>query len=219
MHRVLFKAHQRDELLSLGVESIAIECIEVEALPIARQFLRRPPPKNEVLGELRDLQRTLTKAHGAIERLLNATAAVPHLKAAQAWLTAGQGRHAMGGLRLNETSKSLSVAIDVVVTGIAQVPPGPLRHRSADPYVVELIHDALQHGSIAATGDPMSHGLRPSASPRSGFRRMIGICYEAIVAKDDADPERALKAYMKKWRALMRHLESQGFSTERPRRT
>lgn len=219
MHRVPFNALQRRDLLSLGIDSLAIECIEVEALPMARQFLRRPYPKNEVLGELRALQATLTKTHGAIERLLNATAAVPHLKAALARLTAGQGRHAMGGLRLNETSKSLSVAIDVVVTSLAQIPPEPHRHRSADPYPIELIHDALQQGSIAATGDPMPLGMQPSASPRSGFRQMIGICYEAIFAKNEADPERALKAYMKKWRALVRHHESQGFRTERPRRT
>jgi len=214
MHRITFKAHQRTDLLALGVASKAIECIEVEALPIARQFLKRPPRKNDVQRELNDLEKTLTKAHGAIERLLDAPGSVPHLKAALAQIAGGYGRHSLGGLRLNETSKSLSIAIDVVAKGIAQVPPGPLRHRSADPYTIELIHNALQHGSIAATGDPMSHGLKPSASPTSGFRRMIGICYEAIDAPY-ADPERALKAYLKEWRVLERYFEVNAIGTER----
>lgn len=218
MHRISFSSHQRRELAALGLTDKMMEYIEVEALTTARRFLKRPPPKNDVRNELRDLEKALTKARDGIERLLDATHAVPHLKAAQALLSAGQGRHAMGGLRLNETSKSLAVAIKVVADGIQGMPPGPLRHRSADPYPVELIHDALQTGVIAERHEPDPEFMRPSASPTSPFRRMIGICYEAIDAVH-ADPERAIKAYLKRWTALDRYLVSEGLVTERPRKT
>lgn len=218
MHRVPFSQHQRQELLALGLGSKVLEYIEIEALPTARVFLKKPPRKNDVRNELRDLQLALTKAQDAIERLLDATPALPHLKAAQAVLTAGQGRHVMGGIRLNETSKSLTVSIKLIADGLEQMPPGPLRHRSADPYPVELIHDALQAGSIAESGDPDAHGVWPSASPTSAFRRLVGVCYEAIDAQF-ADPERAVKAYVKKWSALHKYLVSLGAVTERGRKT
>lgn len=218
MHRVPFSKHQRDELQSLGVCATAIDCIEVEALPTARLFLKRPPRKNDVRAELHDLHKALAGAHDAIERLLNATHAVPHLKAAAAVLTAAQGRHIMGGIRLNEASKALAVSIKLVSDGLEQMPPGPLRHRSADPFPVELIHDALQKGEFSETGDVESLGIWPSASPTSPFRRLIGICYEAIGAQH-ADPERAVKAYVKTWSALHKYLVSQGAVTERRRKT
>jgi len=218
MHRIPFKNYQRDELLALGITSKAIECIEIDALPFARRFLvERPPPKNDVLNELRDLQKTLTDSRSAIERLLNATSSVPQLKEAQALLNAGQEGIALGRLDLNATSRSLSTAVELIATAIAQVPPGPLRHRLADPYPIEVIFNSVQEGSLFESGDPMSHGLWPSASPTSGFRRMIGLCYEAINAKN-VDPERALRAYVQKWNALVRHHESLGISTERPRK-
>lgn len=216
MHRIPFNDYQRDELLALGITSNAIDCIEIDALPFAHRFLvERQPPKNDVLNELHDLLKTLTESHGAIERLLNATSSVPPLKAAQAHLNAGPEGIAMGRLDLKATSKSLSTAIELTATAIDHVPPGPLRHRLADPYPIEVIFNAVQDGSFFVSGDPTSHGLWPSASPTSGFRRMIGLCYEAINA-ENVDPERALRAYLKKWNALVRHHESLGIRTERP---
>lgn len=209
MDRISFKPHQRQELIALGLTDKMLEYIEIEALPTARRFLKRPPPKNDVRNELRDLEKALTQARERIERLLDATHDVPHLKAAAGLLTAGQGRHVMGGIRLNETSKSLAVAIKLVSDGIEAMPPGPLRHRSADPYPVELIYGALQLGVLSERGEPDPTFMRPSSSPTSPFRRMVGICYEAIGAAH-ADPERAIKAYMKQWMALQRHLVRMG---------
>lgn len=77
------------------------------------------------------------------------------------------------------------------------------------PYPVELIHNALHAGVIAERHEPDHDFMRPSSSPTSPFRRMIGLCYEAIDAPH-ADPERAIKAFMKKWTALNRHLISVG---------
>lgn len=218
MHSIPFLPHQREELLRIGVQGQAISCIEIEALPMARRFLTRPPRKKDVLDELHGLQKKLAEAHTAVERLLDANAAVPHLREAQAFLAASQGRHALGGLRLHRTSRSLAEAIDIVTAGIATIPPGPLRHRSADPYPIKLIHSALQHAAMFESGDPALVGLEPSSSPASPFRRLVGICYDAIGVKH-ADPERALKAYMKAWRALEKHLENAGLGTERPAKT
>ena len=218
MHRIPFNIHQRQELAALGLTDKMMEYIEIEALTTAREMLKRPPRNEDVRGELVHLQKKLTEARDAIERLLEAPREVAHLRAARGMLTAGQGRYAMGGIRLNESSKSLAVAIQLLETGIAQVPSKPLRHRSADAYPVELIYTALQGGVIAERGEPDLEFMPPSASPTSPFRRMIGVCYEAIGAPH-TDPERAIKAYMKKWAALHKHLVSLELVTERPRKT
>lgn len=218
MHRVPFNPHQRRELAALGLTDKMMEHIEIGALTTAREMLKRPPRNEDVRGELLQLQKKLTEARDAIERMFEAPKEFAPLRYARSMLTAGQGRHVMGGIRLNESSKSLAAAIEVVEAGIAKVPAKPLRHRSADPYPVELIHDALQMGVLAERGEPDPDFMWPSASPTSPFRQMIGICYEAIDAPH-ADPERAIKAYLKKWTALHRYLVGQGLVTERPRKT
>jgi hypothetical protein len=219
MNPIRFDAHQRAALTKLGLTPEAIFYIEAEALPTARIFLRQRPPKRDVVKELLDLQKSLLKARAGIERLLGASRDVPHLHTALAHLSAGHGRYALGGLRLSETSQSLAVAIDVIEKGIADLPPGPVRHRFADPYPIELIHGAIQTGTFKATGDPYAHGMSPSVSHTSRFRRVVGVCYEVLLNQPEADPDRALRAYVKAWRAGMRRFDEQEKCTERVRKS
>ena len=83
------------------------------------------------------------------------------------------------------------------------------------PISIKLIHNALQFGSIIAGLEPLNPNLKPSSSPASPFRRLMGICYEAINAPTN-DPERAIKAYVKRWRALQEYIDRKGFGTEPP---
>ena len=210
---IRFKKRHREELLEMGLTPQAIEQIEVEGLPLAMAVLEREPRRAEVRGELQSLSDALTEARTAVERLLNATATVPHLNAARLKIAGGGRRNVMGGMRLNETSQSLATAAEVVAEALKKLPDEPVRHLSADPLPIKLIHRALQFGSIIAGLEPLNPNLKPSSSPASPFRRLMGICYEAINAPTN-DPERALKAYVSKWRALQEHIDRTGFGTE-----
>lgn len=212
---IRFNPHHRDELLKLGLVPEAITQIELEGLPLAKNFLEREPPRADVRDELESVRDALDAARGAIERLLGATDAVPHLNAARLRIPGGGRRHVMGGLRLSETSASLATAAGVVAEALSNLPSEPVRHQSADPMPINLIHRAMQFGTLMATGEPLDPRLKPSSSPTSPFRRMVGICYEAI-GEPTADPERAIKGFVKQWRSLQEHIERTRFGTEPP---
>jgi hypothetical protein len=199
---IRFTVQQRKELKGLGVPIEAIDAIELEALPWSQAvFLRQEPRRAEVLAELQAVRAALIVARDAVERLLDAPPSVPHLKAARSKIVGGGLRHAQDGIALDHTSAGLAESIGVIDRAIASVPPGPTRHRSASTMAIERIHDALQQASIFMGSDPHPPGLEPSTSPTSAFRNMIGICYAAM-GVPNPDPERALKAYLKQWRAL-----------------
>jgi len=206
MTPIRFNPNQRAELLRLGLVPECVDQIEQEGLPQAKLFLEREPPRADVRAELQGLRDALGEAREAIERLLEAKDTVPHLYAARRKIYGGGQRHMMGGLRLDETSKSLQTAVGVVSEALDRLPPEPVRHQSADPFPIERIHSAVQLGLIRALREPQDPHLRPSNSPTSAFRRIVGVCYEAIGAPT-SDPERAIKAYVKEWRALAAHIE------------
>ncbi len=201
MKPILFSEQQRSALAGLGLVPQSIDEIERDALPRAREILKLDPPGADVLHELQGLEKSLNDARAAIERLLNANRTVPHLWHARSRVCGRGFGHVGNALRLKETAKSLAVAIDVVKDSIASTPPGPVRHRAATTLPIQIIHSAYQLGLMLAGLDPASGGMKPSVSPTSDFRRMVGICYEAIDAST-TDPERAIKAYLRKWREL-----------------
>ena len=203
MTSIRFQKHQRDELLRLGVPAVAIEDIERSVLGWAKRYLTREPPRSTVLKELRNVADALTSARSAIEALLDDADNADSRAAARRALAGGGRRYKQDGLRLDETSKSLTTAIEVMTTAIASVPVGPQRHKSADPYPVEFIHKALLN-VLSAEQVALAKRLKPSVSATSPFRQIVGICYEVIEAPAD-DPERAIKAYLKQWRELQRY--------------
>lgn len=200
-------------MLKLGVVAEAIDRIEVEAMPQASVMLKRRLPKTDTLDELSSVATALDWARGAIERLLDASAASPHRLAARKLIPGGGHRQKMGGITLDQASKSLAVALEVVYEAIARLPTGPVRHQAANPYPIELIHRAMQLGSMLSGAEPVPARLKPSVSPTSAFRRVVGICYEAM-NEPTADPERALKAFVKGWREESKQMEQQTRGTE-----
>lgn len=85
-----------------------------------------------------------------------------------------------------------------------QLPSEPVRHRDASYLPIRAIYSTVQAGFILAGQESAAPGIKPSASPTSKFRRLIGICYEAIDAPT-TDPERAIRAYVREWRELEKH--------------
>lgn len=201
--------------MRFGLPAVTILELETETLPWAHRALSRDPPRRDVLDELRLVEKALSQARSAVERLLDAPKSVPHLHAARSYVEGGGHRHMSGGMRLNETSKSLAVAVKVVADAIEKVPRLPVRHQVADPFPIDRIYMAVQHGFVFPDGNEVPPKLRPSTSPTSAFRRMIGVCYEAM-AVPNADPERAIKAYSKGWRELVKLTDRLGSGTEPP---
>ena len=215
MNPIRFEPHHLAELKQLGVVPEAINLLEVEALPAARGVLEHEPAHADVRGELQAVADALEAARHAIERLLNAKPEVAHLRAARSRIAGGGRRNMMGGMRLDETSQSLTTSIDVLAAALATVPKDALRRQSATSLPIKHIHRALQVGSVHAGFDPLVPNLKPSSSITSGFRRVVGICYDAIGFPTD-DPERAIRAYVKSWRALQAYIPQTGFGTEPP---
>lgn len=202
--RVRFTAEQKRELHRLGVPEQAIARLEQEAMPQVRRFvLQRPPRRRDVLAELRGLEDSMRSARDAIERFQDWTHESPPLRYARAAVPGGEHPQIRDGIRLHRASMALADALDAITEAIERLPAGPTRHQVASPRVVELLHDTLKVGMIAAGLDPGTHPIRPSASPTSRFRKFIGICFEAIGARN-VDPERAIKAYVKAWRQMHR---------------
>ena len=204
MRPIRFTKTQRKDLVRLGLPVEVIEAIEVEALPWSKRvILHQEPRRNDVLAELNAVRGSLIGARDAIERLLAAPRSVPHLNGARSMIAGGGYRSIQDGVALNHTSAGLTECIEVMNRAIASVLPGPARRKTANAVAIDHIHDTLQTASYFAIGEFHPPGLEPSASPTSAFRQLIGICYEAIGAPS-ADPERALKAYLKRWRAQVK---------------
>lgn len=214
MQPIRFEPHHRAELLRLGLTDAAIGQIEVDALPVVKKWLRVAPRRNDVLNELLDVSQAMRDARSAIERLLDATEAVPHLMEARLNLEGGGHRHLLAGLTLDKASKSLSAAMDAVVFAIEDMRPDPVRHRTASANPIKHIYSAIQFSWTFTGLGALPPNLKPSSSPTSAFRRIVGICYEAIGA-ETSDPERAIKAYVKEWIELEEKLNAAGLGTER----
>jgi hypothetical protein len=228
-HAIRFTASQRRELRQLGVPDVAIEVIEVEALPRARRALVRPAPILEVREELVRAEAAVREAHKALEDLL-VSSDLPSRRDARRYINGGGARHLFDGIDLNNASKALVPAQQVLARAIARLPNEPVRHKTAADLPVEFIHDALQTG-CSYSGMPFEHqkgrrrGLslvapkfRPSASPTSPFRQIVGICYERI-GMPASDPERAIKSYVKRWTEFTDSLAREIRGTEPPPET
>ena len=195
-----FTARQRTELVRIGVPDAAIVQIEAAALPWAREWMREKPRKADVTDELKRAVTLIKGAHAAIERLLGATEHTPIPLAARSLIAGAGGRHSLGGRVLDQASKALQAARDEVQPALeAATNEAMTRHRTAHPYPVRRIHDALQLGLVIAGNDEEVQKLRPSASPTSSFAKVVAICYAAIGA-ETVDLERPLKAYVREWK-------------------
>lgn len=207
-----FTPAQRAALQAVAVPSIAIKLLEVQGLPAIRRHLEPPPRMEDVRAELRKTQAAILAAHEAIERLFNPPDSLPHVKGAARALTEGGARYRYGGIPLNRASEALVPAGQVIASAIARLPKLPTRHKAASPGPVDMIERLLQQGCQLAGlpavsvrgGLPqqvtfMPH-LKPSASPTSAFRQVVGICYERA-GFANTDPERAIRAFIRRNRA------------------
>jgi hypothetical protein len=104
---------------------------------------------------------------------------------------------------IKKVLQSLSWAMDDL--------PKEQRRQRVNPEAVRHVHDALLKGWAAAhAGNPMPpFPFKPSRHPSSDFRRIVGICFAAVTGNEGADPERAIKAFIRQEREAARRRHSQ----------
>lgn len=191
-----FGAERLQELRGLGVDAHQVAELEI-ILPDIRTFIRRSATTAgtaDLLGEIERLASDLSRKLHALATMSDAE----HFKA---------GSHLERGYwsrRLSDSGPTVAAHMVPRLETIAAVareargalPSGkPTRHRIADPAPVRLISESLYRGWLKSSpSGAYPRSLQPSSSPGAPFRRIVGICYEAVGGT--ADPERAIKAFV-----------------------
>jgi len=197
-----FTQDQRRRLRECGLIDAQIDEVETFALPICLALLTRPPTMQEVRNELIVVSKALERAHEAMAALSSANLAAPgRFEASQRVLMAEYNLQGDGSV-FEKTLAQLVATQAVLNHAQAELPEGPRRDPAASAMPVNRIDQALLSGFVKwySTEDaPMPHYMmKPSASPGSDFREIVGLCYEAM-GRQNSDPERAIRAYVK-WR-------------------
>lgn len=221
-----FTKVQRQRLERLGCEPEQIAQLR-SALAAIRRTLYRRAARNDVKASLETVAKhadALLKELGRIAMQTDPARAAANLIIEEAYWRAfpdDQGPWSAHHMlpRLREIAEGAR-------TGIKKLPVGPTRNRPADPHPIARIDNALLYGwgkvhvhvhhvredtpaewaahakSYPPAGPYPKRFDASDAAPRkdgSGnvFREIVGICYEAAGAKPDADPLRAIRAYLK----------------------
>lgn len=207
-----FSPDQRQRLTNLGLRTVEINELEIY-LPLCRALLGPTPKFQEVRDAIESLHRKMKSAHSAMAELRTATLSMAAKYEANARLIIAdeRGHRAAEGGDIERAMQALESACSVVQRAQESLPKVQRRHRKADIAPVQFINKALLDGfnkrhSTNST-DPVTgerrfgplppYTLKQSSSANSPYRRIVGICYEAI--DQNLDPERAIKAFIA-WR-------------------
>lgn len=210
-----FTPDQARQLVELGLESEAQIKALKSALLGVHACLLVPAALTDVRNELTELQAELSTARSKlrhIRRSGSAAAWEAHLRMQQARAQYGDPADPeRWGDDAQRAEKVISEVLEIVDRAIHDLPAKQRRARTANPEGVRHIHLGLLRGwtevhrGVYAPAFP----FKPSSNPTSAFRCIVGICYAAVTGNADADPERAIKAFIKQERiaAKMREAE------------
>lgn len=200
-----FTPEQRKQLAEDEVSPKQIEKLEGRACLIGRAWLRKSPPRAKVSKRISALGKHLRAARLALEGILAGNA--PECRAAEGFL--GQAVSKLGKEAKLPDPSSLE-ALERICEDALTMLPKQTWHREADPRIIQWIYEDLVAGHGAeycslgvgddwsATGpDIPPFTIKPSSSPGGPFRKIVSVCYEAMTGDRDADPERAIKAFIK----------------------
>lgn len=204
--RPRFTDQQRAELASLGLLTQQIDSLEDDALRLGAFALRnedQAPTRADVIAEFDKIADALEAARRALSALEAARDDVPahtarvkvrrHIELASYGMGAGIGDEGL----CHEVLYQVAALRAIVRRAKAVVPKGPTRHKTAAPYPVSLIEQALLKGWIAAHHDQPRPALNCPASKalKAPFRRVVQLCYEAM-GRPNEDPDRAINGFM-----------------------
>lgn len=196
-----FSKHQRESLARLGLFAEQIGLLE-EMLPLWAFAIRKQPARDAVQSKLEAIQKPMKQALGALESFLADRSAAGdeallRIRLVDVSLLAdGGGR----GAEILERAKS-DIDLALKIAGVAQSlgRADQQRHKKAMLLPIGQIDGALQEGFRKHHEwhriPQSTYTIRIS---RSGpFRDIVAICYE-VIAEPDADPDRAIRTYLKK---------------------
>lgn len=199
-----------EQLRQFGVTEAQIVRL-TEALPDCATYLLRPAPRNDVRDELESLRAKIECALKAVVRLRNPkTLAAREARARIDEASWFRGVAAFPGAELADVEAALKAAKSVTSGACVRLPKEPRRYASATPEPVRRLYHALLLGwsddNPAPPPSPTLLDMRPgprpfpfapSTSPTSAFWGIVCICYNALLGTKDANPERAIKAFVK----------------------
>jgi hypothetical protein len=198
-----FTADQRKRLLALGLLQSQIDELEA-VLPLAAAFIQAPPALADVRDCLVRISGAQKRASKELLRLLDVAPTLPALLEAQYRVLAADSlaSNRDPGETVRVANYALFAAGAVFQRALDDLPPPPTqrRHRAASAIPIFQLDAAMLRGFIKSHGEtarPMPlYAPKRSASPGSQYRRIVGICYEAM-GQRNTDPERAIKAFIR----------------------
>jgi hypothetical protein len=203
-----FCADQLSDLKRLGVVKAQIAELET-VLPACLLVSARHTPLQDVRGELISTKIAIKGAKSKIQRLSlqrGMTAA-----AFEARERVQLASHKLGrGFRFEEITKALE-SLEALETAVRQaitdLGDRQRRMTTAEPWPIQLIHEALVRGWGKDGKDiktrPFPKIMSPSlshtpTSKRSVFSQVVSICYQAASPRvENEGQERAIRAYLK----------------------
>ena len=212
----LFTSDHRKQLAGFGASPKQIEMLERHACLVGSAWLRKSPRRTIVSEKIEALREHLRAAHVILEEILAATA--PGCREAEGFLGQAVCR---SGKEVKLLDPAGLEALACICDEALAMLPIQTRHRDADPCIIQWIFEDLIEGHGAEhyiLGDLIvGHGgecyilddgdatapetppfmIRPSSSPGSQFRDIVSVCWEAMSGDRDADPERAIRAFIK----------------------
>jgi hypothetical protein len=207
----IFTAAQSARLRKLGVHAAQMEKLRI-VVALSRLWLNKPAAKNDVaelLDEVAELSRQLAQRLCALVAQRDAAHASAHAHIEAAYWPKRPTDD--GPTSAHHLCPRLDALCAAARGAKSSLPPGPVRYRAADYKPIERIDMALRdgwrsiHGPGVRTSDmpgpippAYPHELKPSATEGSAFREICGICYEVAGRGVDADPLRAIRAYLRR---------------------
>lgn len=213
-----FTDDQRKQLAAVGVIFEQIAALET-VLPVVHAWFTNPAPMQDVLDELNGLSKALGDAQKAMTRVLSPQ---PEIKAKREAESRLEQAHYLLELEnyqsvLNTIKNAIHVLNPIrktVTLAIDKLPRTQRRSNQATPRAIEFIDSALMRSwaqvkisvhqgefdsNLASPQfdltPPYPHGV--SSAEKSPFREICRVCYEVITGDRNADPERAIKAFVK----------------------
>lgn len=197
-----FTDSQIAQLKKLDLCDEQIAELQDKVLRLGRSWLKPSPTLTEVREKINDI----SKASEKLAKLLNSITKLPCRGAnfevreritIEYW-NAGMTKD--DDNPLPEFLEQVQRLQDMASNALSEMPTAQRRNNSTSYKPIEWIDNALLRGfwkKYENLGNPIpGYDIRVSSSPNTQFRKVVGICYEAITGKDFVDPERAIKNYI-----------------------
>ena len=200
---ILFLAHQRQQLETLGLSAKQIEQLENRACPLGTLFLVKPKKMADVRDRLEHIRASFgDKRPMSLGDLAQGTISD---ESNEAMLRVYEAATNLFGFQIFDKGQLQEECLTKIVEAAVSELPKQSRHFLANPRPVHLIWNAI----IDAHDGTTPNLIHLSSSSGCSFRQIVGICYEAMTGRI-VDPERAIKKFVKsEWdREAQRRAES-----------